>query len=133
MTKKQKRRLQVAREKFLLEALKRANAGETLPIAAQAYIEERTAKLAQPSRKHVRRDDFYRTEEWKRARYEALRLNGGRCECCGARGGDVQLNVDHKIPLSRAWALRLEPSNLQVLCASCNWGKGNHDSTDWTG
>ncbi len=76
--------------------------------------------------------EFYKTIEWKRVRYDALKAGQGRCECCGAgpKEGAV-LNVDHIKPVSRFWHLRLELSNLQVLCASCNAGKGVRDKTDW--
>jgi 5-methylcytosine-specific restriction endonuclease McrA len=67
---------------------------------------------------------FYRSVEWKRARYETLRRSP-RCAICGrlARDG-ARMNVDHIKPLSRRWDLRLAPGNLQTACASCNWGKG---------
>lgn len=75
---------------------------------------------------------FYRSAEWKRARYDVLVANDGRCELCGAGKSDgVKLNVDHIKPLRLHWDRRLDPSNLQVLCGSCNQGKGNRDDTDW--
>lgn len=75
---------------------------------------------------------FYQSYEWKRARYEALKRNNGRCECCGAGAaqGSV-LNVDHIKPLKFHWDMRLDLDNLQVLCGSCNQGKCNWDDTDW--
>ncbi len=76
---------------------------------------------------------FYSTAEWKRVRYEVLRDCGARCQCCGKnpREHGITLNVDHIKPLRTHWELRLEKSNLQVLCSDCNWGKGSHDTTDW--
>ena len=81
---------------------------------------------------------FYASWEWATLRMKALKANGGRCECCGAGasdttiGGDsVRLHVDHIKPISQHWELRLEPDNLQVLCAECNRGKGAWDETDW--
>lgn len=75
---------------------------------------------------------FYDTEEWRRLRYRALKLHGGRCQCCGAhpKPGNP-LHVDHVKPRSRFPELELELSNLQVLCADCNLGKGAWDQTDW--
>ncbi len=69
---------------------------------------------------------------WRRARYAALARSDGRCECCGRRAGaDVVLHVDHIEPLSRNWDRRLDPTNLQVLCADCNVGKLDGPARDW--
>jgi 5-methylcytosine-specific restriction endonuclease McrA len=75
---------------------------------------------------------FLATPEWKRVRYEALRRNDGRCECCGAgRREGVVLNVDHIKPRRKYPHLALDVDNTQVLCSSCNVGKGNRDQTNW--
>lgn len=75
---------------------------------------------------------FYDTPEWKRIRYEALKRSNGHCECCGAGPEHgARLNVDHIKPRQRYPELALELSNLQVLCAWCNEGKGGWDRTDW--
>lgn len=77
-------------------------------------------------------DQFYRSIEWMRLRYRALRRDRGRCQYCGRSAKDgVVLHVDHIKPKSRFPKLALVLSNLQVLCASCNYGKGAHDQTDW--
>src|SRR5258708_5315977 len=76
--------------------------------------------------------EFYKSEEWIQARYAALKRSNGHCQCCGAgpEHGAV-LNVDHIKPRKRYPDLALEVSNLQVLCAKCNKGKGGRDQTDW--
>lgn len=78
--------------------------------------------------------EFYDGPEWRRVRYEALRIHGAKCQCCGVtrRAGAV-IHVDHILPRSRHPELALDVSNLQVLCADCNLGKAAHDSTDWRG
>lgn len=78
------------------------------------------------------RDDFYKSLEWKRLRYEVLRESRGYCSICGrdVRHGAI-LHVDHIIPLSKDWTLRLDKNNLQVLCEDCNMGKLNTDAIDW--
>lgn len=89
-----------------------------------------TVKSAPPKPKVVR--DFYMSPAWRSMRYEALRLNDGRCELCGASKHDgVSLHVDHIMPRSKWPRLELELSNLQVLCVDCNMGKSNRDNTDW--
>lgn len=78
------------------------------------------------------RKDFYYTDEWRAVRYEALRINGGKCQCCGrGRAHGVVLHVDHIKPRSKFPHLELDLSNLQVLCEDCNLGKSNKDATDW--
>lgn len=69
---------------------------------------------------------FYRSAEWKRMRVTILERDCSSCRLCGARGDrGAILNVDHVRPLKFHWGLRLDPTNLQVLCSDCNEGKGN--------
>ena len=78
--------------------------------------------------------EFYNSQEWARLRYKAIKSQGRRCQCCGMSREDHQalrLNVDHIKPVKFHWSLRLDPSNVQVLCVRCNRGKGSWDSTDW--
>lgn len=76
---------------------------------------------------------FYRTTEWKRLRYDVLRECGARCMACGKSPQEhgITLNVDHIKPIKTHWHLRLEKSNLQVLCSDDNWGKGSRYEDDW--
>lgn len=77
--------------------------------------------------------EFYASPEWRTLRFEVLREHDGRCELCGRshRTDGVVMHVDHIKPRSKFPALELVKSNLQVLCADCNMGKGNRDDTDW--
>ncbi len=81
---------------------------------------------------------FYASWEWRTLRLEVLKTFGHRCQACGAAAGDmtvggspVRIVVDHIKPISRFWHLRLDRSNLQVLCDECNMGKGAWDQTDY--
>ena len=81
-------------------------------------------------RKRTKANDtaFYASWEWKRVRYEAIKINGQRCQCCGWRPGDTDhghLVVDHIKPRSKFPGLALSVGNLQVLCNDCNMGKSN--------
>ncbi len=79
--------------------------------------------------------DFLRTPHWKRARYDALLANDGRCELCARSkhqlGPGRYLNVDHVEPRRARPDLALDVGNLQVLCPDCNAGKGNRRRNDW--
>lgn len=76
--------------------------------------------------------NFYESDAWRDVRYRALKLHGGCCQCCGARGSrDAPLHVDHIKPRSQFPGLALDLTNLQVLCADCNLGKSDRDQTDW--
>lgn len=77
-------------------------------------------------------DSFLQSYVWRKIRMEALKKYGTKCQCCGAspETGAV-MNVDHVKPRQTHPGLALELSNLQVLCAECNHGKGNWDQTDW--
>lgn len=84
------------------------------------------------------KDLFYKSWEWRTLRMQVLKESDGRCQCCGAGRNDlamsgepVRLCVDHIKPISRYWSLRLEKTNLQILCDECNQGKGAWDETDW--
>ncbi|MER9355517.1 HNH endonuclease [Mesorhizobium sp. M0514] len=84
------------------------------------------------------KDVFYASWEWRTLRMEVLKEQGRKCGCCGAgpkdmdvSGHAVRIVVDHIKPISKFWHLRLDRSNLQVLCDECNQGKGAWDTTDW--
>lgn len=77
-------------------------------------------------------DTFLESYEWHKVRMEALKKYGARCQCCGATPADgIVINVDHIKPRRHFPHLALSINNLQVLCGSCNHGKGNWDMTDW--
>lgn len=75
---------------------------------------------------------FYASWEWNRLRYQTLLRFGRRCMCCGVTSAEgASLQVDHIKPIHTHWPLRLDPENLQVLCASCNKGKGASFTDDF--
>lgn len=77
---------------------------------------------------------FYKSFAWRRVRYSVLEKRGAICECCGAsRKTGAVIHVDHIKPLRLHWDLRLDPTNLQILCEECNHGKGSKYATDWRG
>lgn len=75
---------------------------------------------------------FYESPEWYRIRYQAIQINGGSCQACGAgRNEGAIIQVDHIKPRIKFPELALDINNLQVLCKECNLGKSSWDSTDW--
>jgi hypothetical protein len=88
------------------------------------------------SKKKIKREmskaaNFLMSWEWRSLRYEVLRERGPKCELCGATSAHQRIEVDHIKPLSKFWHLRLDHSNLQVLCRDCNQGKGNRYTDDY--
>ncbi len=78
--------------------------------------------------------NFYTSPEWLTLRYQALKESKGYCELCGRGKRDgARLHVDHIKPKSKYPHLKLDPKNLQILCAECNLGKGAADETDYRG
>lgn len=70
--------------------------------------------------------------KWQQVRFEALRASNGVCCLCGATpSSGTTMHVDHIKPKSLYPELVFEPSNLQVLCAECNMGKGNRSEDDF--
>ncbi len=61
--------------------------------------------------------------------YDVKKRDNRTCRLCGAKAPDVELHIDHIVPLSKGGETTLD--NLQVLCADCNLGKGDRDDTDW--
>ncbi len=72
---------------------------------------------------------FLRQQERNRMsdslRYRILSRDNFRCRGCGATSQThgVTLHVDHIVPVSMGG--KTEISNLQTLCAACNFGKSN--------
>lgn len=59
----------------------------------------------------------------RRLRFEVLRRDNHTCRYCGASAPDVQLHIDHVMPMSLGG--RDEPENLITSCEDCNRGKSS--------
>jgi hypothetical protein len=109
-----------------------------------AQSEGRKAGIPKLKKPHFERfpskaekSEFYKSWDWTTLRKEVINEFGPRCQCCGSTPKDktvsdenVRIVVDHVKPLHYYWSMRLERSNLQVLCQECNMGKGAWDETD---
>lgn len=56
-----------------------------------------------------------------RVRFQVLRRDKFTCQYCGAKAPDVQLEIDHVIPVVLGGSREL--SNLRTACQACNAGK----------
>lgn len=115
--------------------MKASTNAQTIGLCSQKCARERWGTKAYSTIKAIelaRRPDFYTTDEWRRARYDALEQHGNACQCCGiqARPGHP-VHVDHIKPRYYHPELALDPDNLQILCDDCNLGKGARHETDW--
>jgi len=72
---------------------------------------------------------FYDSDKWLRTKRKILLMYGTRCMKCSAIG--IEMHVDHIQPRSKNPSLELTPSNLQVLCKSCNLNKSNLHTIDY--
>jgi rubredoxin len=97
----------------------------------EALADAGVSTMPRPS-KMRKSQAFLESAEWMEIRYRALKLHGGRCQCCGTAGEPSNpLQVDHIKPRSKFPELALVLDNLQVLCRLCNLGKRAWDETDW--
>ncbi len=56
-------------------------------------------------------------------RYKVLKRDNFKCVACGKNASEVEMHVDHVIPVSKGG--KTIESNLQTLCSKCNLGKSN--------
>lgn len=75
------------------------------------------------------KDDFYKTDKWRRLRYRVLRAHPMKCMLCGSE--QKPMHVDHIKPRSKHPHLAYEITNLQILCEACNIGKSNNYEDDF--
>lgn len=66
-----------------------------------------------------------------RTRYEVFERDGYTCQYCGAKASDVELHVDHIVPVSKGGGNGLD--NLVTACATCNLGKSDLATTRFDG
>jgi hypothetical protein len=59
----------------------------------------------------------------RRLRFEILRRDGYTCRYCGAQAPEVQLAIDHVVPVTLGGTD--DPANLVAACHGCNSGKAS--------
>lgn len=120
--------LEIKSEVDYMPALNKPNKGNVI----KKLSKKKQKKLDYQSKAKDKKG-FYSSKEWLELRYRVLRNYEGCCMCCGrSRKRDkVVIHVDHIKPRSKFPELELQYDNLQLLCAACNKGKSNKDTTDW--
>jgi hypothetical protein len=63
----------------------------------------------------------------QRVRFEVFKRDGFKCYYCGRTPPDVNLQVDHVLPVSKGGTSEI--TNLVTSCFDCNIGKSNKDLT----
>jgi hypothetical protein len=86
--------------------------------------------LKEPIKKFVEKQATKRRAIGKKARFEVFKRDSFKCTYCGAAGEQVQLHVDHIVPVSEGGTNDL--MNLVTACAPCNLGKSDRKLDDNT-
>ncbi len=108
----------------MLMGLLEAPRASEVAARVKALARERQAAMEEAER-------FYASPEWNALRDQIIDVQGRICRACRRKiRQDDDVTVDHIKPRSRFPQLALEPSNLQVLCRSCNSSKGDRDEMD---
>ena len=69
------------------------------------------------------KDKVSRSPISSKLRFDVLRRDKYVCQYCGACGPNVELEIDHIIPVARGG--KDEMNNLKTACFDCNRGKGS--------
>jgi len=72
----------------------------------------------------MRKTVYGRRPLTKKERYLVLERSGYACAYCGAKAPDVELHVDHILPVAHGGDN--DPENLVAACSECNLGKSAH-------
>lgn len=116
-------------------ALKRAVSHYKNPTKKKrSSISSEIGKIKSPSTlSRKAKKAFFVSNAWRSLRYKVIKKYGAKCMACGRshKLHNVVIHVDHIRPIWTHPELRLDETNLQVLCEDCNVGKGCLDSTDF--
>lgn len=63
---------------------------------------------------------FYNSGVWKRTREYVYELRKGLCERCGRFVHGREAHVHHIVPITVDESLKLELTNLKLLCSECH-------------
>lgn len=92
----------------------------------ECFVERHGGRKVQRAVKKAHSVSFYTSREWLSLRFKALNEYGRKCSLC--LSSKSELHVDHIKPRSKFPELALQLDNLQILCRSCNLGKGTNSS-----
>ena len=77
---------------------------------------------------------FYNSKEWRALRDYIMGINHFLCIQCSVTGSKpvVANVVDHIVPTTVDWSLRLDHNNCQPLCHSCHNKKTSQDNIKYS-
>lgn len=108
------------------------NKEEASLVTIQEPKVTQAVKKVKRAEEYINSNEFLKSFEWRRKRFEALDKYGRKCMCCGATPeAGAKIHVDHIKPRKLYPELALDINNLQILCHECNHGKGNKYETDF--
>lgn len=99
------------------------------PDRAQYLLQKkrRCKKLVKTFKSIANKSLNHRRKISSQLRYAVLVRDNSTCQLCGRRPPEVKVQIDHIKPVSwdLNWVPSNDPSDYQVLCEECNYGKGN--------
>ncbi|MGE8080499.1 HNH endonuclease [Peribacillus loiseleuriae] len=105
--------------------------GCTNKIERGAYCEDHKRDKAKPKANkniyHNTNKKFYNSDAWKSMRSFIYEREKGCCQRCKKFVFGKQAQVHHVVPIKKNPLLKLEPSNLKLLCPKCHSIEENLD------
>lgn len=76
-------------------------------------------------------NDFYKSKAWKAVRLQVLKRDSFLCQKCKRAGRVTPAStVHHIISIRVDYSKRLDPKNLEVICAACHNAEHNERAFD---
>ncbi|MCG3089144.1 HNH endonuclease [Sporosarcina cyprini] len=96
------------------------------------YCEDHTRKSPRVLKNiyHNSNKSFYNSNDWKSMRRYIYEKAKGCCQRCGRFVYGRQAQVHHIVPIKKNPLLKLEPSNLRLLCPVCHSIEENSENQE---
>ena len=93
------------------------------PVRAKEIRESNKVSVKRYYLKNRDRITKYQKARKLRLRFEILNKYQFTCQYCGRKSPQIELQIDHIVPLSKGG--KNEKENMIVACVECNLGKGD--------
>lgn len=108
--------------------------GCTNKISKGRYCDEHKRSTSSKKRKksiyHNTNKSFYNSATWKSMRSVVYERERGYCQRCKVFVFGKNAQVHHIVPVKKNPLLKLEPTNLKLLCPVCHSIEENMDEND---